>query len=790
MAAGSIPFVELLLFLSITSLSLAAVSISIQPQEISLEEGDTAEFICKLRVSSKYDCEDQGFLYWSKEGGILISNSTDVMPNFYNKFSVSLDYTRTSRQTKCEYSLQLHNITKSMGGLYGCVYYPREEYTEDFPYEIVGTANLLIKSQPAPQYPLCSATILPNGDYGDHMRFRCESEEGHPSVALYWWFNGAMLDGILTRPRRNYIRLDYVISKNMFAKFADKRIKCTMAGESEGANIFNECSLDTGITVSLESTHINVTPVRETVTTLICQVNASIPYDLIWYYKDTQIDATKAGDRFLVETSARALHIRNMTISDNGSEIACEARSVFGAVKATTVLDVGAISSPTGLGKRKSVNTGAIVGLITCGFIIILCVNVALCMSTKKKQANSSKPKSYTATNNNTAIRPMDTDEESEDEQEDTHRPDSAVLMMPADLSEGIRYANVSRTVSADSTEMRQSRLLSSVPSSVHYQSPSSLNESQDTTQPLALEMSSSGSETSGSQEYLKSGSYTARENSYADLHSLRNYECPRPRAEREDSGVDVRQSYVSMNGHEDGVMEDTYEPIDMNNEDHDPEDPRPEPPSAPVPHKSRTRRGLRSSPLHPLPITPNQDEYMDMKHGNNKRKDKTARQSLPEKLPDETPVQNSTQTHHRSATIASPRSTHKALIQKFENGPSKNCNNKKLPERKENHNLNKDNFKGIKEKFKGSKENLKNGTENLKHAMFKKRVPSNPSSAESPKMKRKLKRQARQNEMDYQDLDRSSMSSSEGSSAYQQICLARTGGQIEDSGVYENIDS
>ncbi len=759
---------------------VSSLSLSVEPKLSSLDIGDTVEFTCKLRLPSEYECEEQGFLIWSKEGGILISNSTDVLPNFLNKYTVTLDFTRSFKYTKCQYSLVLHNITKSMGGTYGCVYYPRPQYTKYIPYEVIGTTDLMIKSKPAPQFPLCSASLLPNHDNGDLMRFRCESEEGHPAVSLYWWYDGIMLDGIRTQPRKNYIRVDFIIGRHMFERFANSELLCTMTNPAneEQQEVYNTCSLTTGMKVSVEQSY-SVHP-TESMKTFQCHIDSGIPYDLIWYYDGIEIDPLITDDRFLIETKAKALHIRSLSSFDHGAQITCEARSVFGSANASTVLESsGLATGPSGMGHGGYVNTGAIVGLICVGFIILFCINIAICLVTRTR-TRKPRTKTYPTNNNLDEITPMDTDDESSDERDSVNmrnRPNSAVILAMPDMSEsGIRYANVSRTMSIETDR---------VPSSIHYQSPSSLNESHDASaQPLALELSTSGSETSGSQECLKHGTYTARENSYADLRELQNYECPRPQPEREDSGVDVRQSYVSMDGQTDGVMEDTYEPIDTKQDKQDPEDPRPNPPSAPVPRKLVRQKGARATPL---PQTPSRlDEYMDMKHGGeNRNKDKSLRISMPDKLPNDQTLQSSIQNQvkRRSTTLASPMTTHKALIQKFENGPDKNDNHKKVPER--NHNLNKDNFKGIKDKFKGSKENFPNGTE-TKKSMFKKRLLKQ-SSTESPKMKRKMKKEKAIDQ--YTDLDRSSMSS-DSSGAYQQICLARSGRQIEDSGVYENIDS
>ncbi|XP_072023953.1 uncharacterized protein [Amphiura filiformis] len=577
---------------------VSSVSLSVEPEITSLHTGDTAEFICKLRLDSQYQCEEQGFLIWSKEGGILISNSTQVVPNFHDQYSVTLDYTRTFQYTKCQYTLTVHNITKSMGGTYGCLYYPRPQYLKYIPYEIMGTADLMIEYRPAPRYPLCSASLLPNHDNGDLMRFRCESEEGHPAVALYWWFNGAMLNGIRTQPKKGYTRVDYIAGNHMFEEFRNSQLKCTMTN-TLGNHVYNTCEVSTDLTVSVELSPVAIHPVKESMKTFLCQIDSNIPYDLIWYYDGIEIDPTLVDDRFLVETKAKALHIRSTSSFDQGAEITCEARSVFGSANASTLLDhTGKANGPSGLGYMGIANTGPIVGLICVGFIILFCVNIALCLVTRQRKRTSTLKK-YTTNNNMDEITPMDTDDESSDDRDSMEpdirdRPTSAVVLDMPDMSEnGIRYANVSRTTSTD------------VPTSVHYQSPSSLNESHDA-QPLALELSTSDSDTSGSgsQEYLKHGTYnTARENSYADLRELQNYECPRPRPEREDSGVDVRQSYVSMDGQPDGVMEDTYEPIDMNHVDPDPEDDRPEPPSAPVPRKLLRTKGARSTPLPQTPL-------------------------------------------------------------------------------------------------------------------------------------------------------------------------------------------
>ena len=775
-----------LLLLSYT-VSSASISLSVEPDSVSKLIGDTVEFTCHLRVSSSYDCEEQGFLIWAREEGVLISNSTDVFPNFQDQFSVSLDYTRTSKYTKCHYSLVLHNITKNLAGKYGCVYYPRPEYTKSLPYETTRTSNLMIKRHPAPLYPLCSASILQTGDDSKNMRFRCESEEGNPSVQLYWWFSGYMLDGILTRPKRKYLRLDYIVGKNMLEKFKDSQLLCTITtpGDDDVDELLRSCSISTRMAVTLESRPFAIKSAQETMTTLICDVNSSIPYDLIWYYNGRAIDPRRADDRFLVETPAKALHIRNTTSFDQGSNITCEARSVFGNASATTTLNIGKQSYSNG----SNWNTGIIAGVIAMGFLVLIMVNVAMFLTSDKRSSSRTydDSKNYSSNSSGDPESPMDSDEDSDEDltSDDTmERPDSSVLMMP-DLSEnGIRYANVSRTLSTDTTQSR-------VPSSVHYQSPLSLNESQDTEQPLALEFSSSCSDISGSQECLKNSKYETQDNNYADLRSLGEYECPRSIVEREDSGVDVRQSYVSMDGNVEGIMEDTYEPIDLNHCRIDnSRDIRPDPPSAPCPKQPKNRGRTRTNLLSTLPVHPKHDEYMDMKRGNGRKAaHNPSRQSMPERLPDDPPtIKGNHFTKQRAKTIASPLTTHKALIRKFENGgPDKNANHKKQPERKENHNLNKDNFKGIKEKFRGSKENLKNSTENLKQAVFKKRQQRSTSGG-SPKLKKSKKDSIRESE--YSDLDRVSMSS-EGSSTYQQICFARTGkGEIEDSGVYENIDT
>ncbi|XP_038064545.1 hemicentin-2-like [Patiria miniata] len=209
--------------------------------------------------------------------------------------------------------LVIHSVDATDNGVYKC----RLKRGQT----VLGTSNeerLTVEQRPASQYPVCSVRTLEN-----KRTFICESERGSPPVTLQWLKDGQPL-GPSSEPEDD--SGDFVQARLLVAdgESSRGRFECSLTFRGQ---LSRSCFLDRPI-VTIPITTSGLSIGEDLV--IVCVTSGNPESTVDWNFRPNLHSS--------VRKEGHMLTIKNLSSSDNGTQIICEGHNAVGSNQASRVI--------------------------------------------------------------------------------------------------------------------------------------------------------------------------------------------------------------------------------------------------------------------------------------------------------------------------------------------------------------------------------------------------------------------------------------------------------------------
>ncbi|XP_033099809.1 kin of IRRE-like protein 2 [Anneissia japonica] len=347
--------------------NIYAVEFREEPKSAVVNAGEDEPFICT--VSGMLD---QHQFAWYKENTQLTQREYIITSTLGSERLLVTQLETSLGNTSI---LTVNDVVSSDSGAYTCaILNPSGRYLRSEP------AQLVVRSLPGSQYPLCSVSKT-IAVVGSEITLTCKSENVQPPVDLSWTENNKIIrDGTSTLKTVDQVMNKFTLlltKENHGMTFICKQVSDLMPSNRSYCSVG---PLNVRYRPYVKIQHTSpVLPAIETV--IFCQTFANPPVDSYKWTFYPQIN----GSEYTVDITGQVLTILKPTLQQSGTNVTCTAGNQVGKSSSSIQLlvalsDVNQGEHTTGksIHKTKSENEGKIhlsldvVIIIVAGIVIIV----------------------------------------------------------------------------------------------------------------------------------------------------------------------------------------------------------------------------------------------------------------------------------------------------------------------------------------------------------------------------------------------------------------------------------
>ncbi|XP_071955569.1 uncharacterized protein [Antedon mediterranea] len=295
-----------------------AIQFIAEPFDTIVNYGETVVLRCALK--------DQGDkpLYWQNtdtQQFISMDHEIDPYRSFGNKTRERLSIIGDSRYG--EYNLRIDNVTNLDSGSYACLYFDVFGYYSR-------PAEIKVVNPPMKDYPMCMMSPTTPAAIGDEVDLLCVSSGGKPAPILSWTSGGNLVPSVYVSGGIGGVTSN---KYSLILNEDDRGKVFTCEASHEAFAVPKTCTIipiGFNIPVYLRPKVKYATEGRRA--TFACYTDKSLEPTFHWYIgnkrlnsNDPRVTPTKDG--------VSKLKLRNLRISDNGTNVYCVITNRFGAKK-------------------------------------------------------------------------------------------------------------------------------------------------------------------------------------------------------------------------------------------------------------------------------------------------------------------------------------------------------------------------------------------------------------------------------------------------------------------------
>lgn len=344
------------------------------PSSLTVEEGDTTELTCNMKMTSARNC-NRPFFSWmfinqtGKE--YVIANASQVKQGplndkfeayYYQVVNTLDDY------KSCIFILVLLDVTSVLEGQYKCIWSKQVSHP---------TFVSVVPSQESVQ-PECDLRINNRTQTLQELELVCKAYPANPLVNLVWFDRGQeMRSSSSSSPGGTLTTKSQVPPRNDSS--SEVEFVC-QAYNSSGYELPGSCSVICQINISVQVAmdYISDKPLG----TFQCPFRMSvggIRFQRQWLFDGKPINQHNQSDRFISEGPTGLLHMTEVLPSDNGKMVTCEVTTTFGTYKAEAIIQSQASDKDSLSETDVPNNLMPIVAIIIAAGVLILFVNIFVC---------------------------------------------------------------------------------------------------------------------------------------------------------------------------------------------------------------------------------------------------------------------------------------------------------------------------------------------------------------------------------------------------------------------------
>lgn len=382
--SGKESFGALCLVISVLITVTQAGILSTSPAKVLAQPSETVQLQCHYNINHRLSC-DGSYLFWYHGNNVMVMNNTAPRKPQY---TASLDQHYLNDSIQCTYTLYINDISAKEAGNYACIFIWYEGY---YHYEQV-MSEVIVVRRPKPEYPICSKKITTTDTGDKSLAFVCRSELTMKEGMFLRWRNGYQTLETKTNVTNGMMMAKYMMNGSKVIQNDTHEYVCEVMYNN--VSLDQSCTIQATMGVVINSLyHIKDIP-EDSYATFTCSVNMSIPgigFKRTWYYHGTKIDPRDVHDRFLVDSHAGELHVRNVTQIDGSEHIQCLVTSILGngTADAMMIIQNDHTDNTSNNKSGNHYNTTLITALVAGAFSLVILVNVLLWfMKGKAKKTN------------------------------------------------------------------------------------------------------------------------------------------------------------------------------------------------------------------------------------------------------------------------------------------------------------------------------------------------------------------------------------------------------------------